>query len=211
MEALNLEAAVVRHDEHRIWTDKYLRTSNPRIYAAGDVTGHFPFTHMAAYEASVVVRNALFFWPLTQKVDFRVVPWTTFTDPEAARVGLTEEEARAAYGDAEIKVYRAAFADNDRAQAEEETGGFAKLVCSRRRDKLLGAHILGPHAGELIHEAALAMKRGLSARALGSLVHVYPTLAQVSQRAGLDAVLDGFSTPLVRKALRGYFAWWRKV
>lgn len=208
-EGLNLEAAGVGYDEKRIHTDDYLRTTARHVYAAGDVTGHFPFTHMAAYEASVVVRNALFFWPLTQKVDFRVVPWTTFTDPEVARVGLTEREARERFGGDRVRVYRAEFADNDRAQAEGETRGFAKLVCRARGDEIVGASIVGAHAGELLQEVVLAMKRRMGAAALGGLVHAYPTLTQVNQRAGLDAVLAKFRAPLARRVLDRYFAWRR--
>src|SRR6266542_3577920 len=114
IEGLNLEAAGVKYDMRSIGTDEYLRTSARHIFAAGDVTGHFPFTHMAAYEASVVIRNALLFWPLLQKTDFRVVPWTTFTDPEVARVGLTETEAKEKFGATNVHIYRSPFADNDR-------------------------------------------------------------------------------------------------
>ncbi len=202
---LNLEAAGVRYDAERIHTDAYLRTSAPHIYAAGDVTGHFPFTNTAAYEAALVVRNALFFWPLTQRADFRVVPWTTFTDPEIARVGLTEGEARARHE--RIHVYRAAFADNDRAQAESAADGFCKLVCAGRKQEIVGAHIVGPHAGELIHEIVLAMKQRLPAAALGSLIHVYPTLTQVNQQAGLDAALARLQP--YKTILTKYFAWRR--
>ncbi len=204
-EGLNLETAGVRYDNERIHTDAYLRTSAAHIYAAGDVTGHFPFTHTAAYEAALVVRNALFFWPLTARADFRVVPWTTFTDPEVARVGLTESEARARY--TRIHVYRATFADNDRAQAESATGGFCKLVCAGRTGEIVGAHIVGPHAGELIHEVVLAMKQRLPAAALGSLMHVYPTLTQVNQKAGLDAVLARLQS--FKTILSIYFTWRR--
>ncbi|MCA1577115.1 MAG: hypothetical protein LC794_07105 [Acidobacteria bacterium] len=140
------------------------------------MTGHFPFTHMAAYEASVVIRNALLFRPLLQKTDFRVVPWTTFTDPEVARVGLTENEAQEKFGATKIQIYRSHFVDNDRAQAEEESRGFAKIICAGRKNEIVGAHIVGPHAGELIHEVVLAMKLRLSITALGSMIHVYPTL-----------------------------------
>ncbi|MCA1577082.1 MAG: mercuric reductase [Acidobacteria bacterium] len=198
IETLNLEAAGVEFDNKRIFTDNYLRTSARHIFAAGDVTGHFPFTHTAAYEASVVIRNALFFWPLRQKTDFRVVPWTTFTDPEVARVGLTEKQAKAQFGEANVHIYRTNFADNDRAQAEEETKGFAKIVCKGRKDEIVGAHVVGAHAGELIHEVVLAMKQRLSISALGSMIHVYPTLTQVNQQAGLDAIL---------KKLLGYKNW----
>lgn len=207
VEGLNLEAAGVRYDKQCINTDEYLRTSASHIFAAGDVTGHFPFTHMAAYEASVVVRNALFFWPLLQKTDFRVVPWTTFTDPEVARVGLTEKEAYREYGKDSIKIYRTDFADNDRAQAEEETKGFVKLICAGRRQEIVGAHIVGPHAGELIHEVVLAMKERLPVTTLGSMIHVYPTLTQVNQKAGLDAVLAKIAS--YKKLLSYYFRLWR--
>jgi pyruvate/2-oxoglutarate dehydrogenase complex dihydrolipoamide dehydrogenase (E3) component len=207
IEGLNLEAAGVKYDNQRIFTDDYLRTSARHIFAAGDVTGHFPFTHMAAYEASVVIRNALFFWPLLQRTDFRVVPWTTFTDPEVARVGLTESEAKKKFGEANVHVYRTDFADNDRAQAEEETKGFAKIICTGRKNEIVGAHIVGAHAGELIHEVVLAMKKRLSITALGSMIHVYPTLTQVNQQAGVDAILKNLST--YKRWLSYYFRVWR--
>lgn len=204
---LNLEAAGVKYDKQRIFTDNYLRTSARHIFAAGDITGHFPFTHMAAYEASVVIRNALFFWPLLQKTDFRVVPWTTFTDPEVARVGLTESEAKKKFGATNVHIFRTLFADNDRAQAEEETKGFAKIICTGRKNEIVGAHIVGAHAGELIHEVVLAMKKRLSITALGSMIHVYPTMTQVNQQAGVDAILKNLSA--YKKWLSYYFRVWR--
>jgi len=206
-DGLNLEAACVRYDAKRLITDDYLRTTCSNIFAAGDITGHYPFTHMAAYEASLVVRNALLFWPLTRKIDFRVVPWATYTDPEVARVGMTEREAQEKFGAAKVRVYRTNFSDNDRAHAEGETRGFAKLICAGRRDEIVGAHIIGAHAGELIHEVVLAMKQRMPASALGGLIHVYPTLTQVNQRAGLDALLRRLA-PL-RKLMSPYFAWRR--
>lgn len=209
VEGLGLEAAGVSHDARRVHTDAYLRTTARRVFAAGDVTGHFPFTHMAAYEAAVVVRNALFFWPLTRRADFRVVPWATYTDPEVARVGLTEGEARERFGATRVRVRRAEFADNDRAQAEGEARGFAKFVCVGRGERIAGASIVGPHAGELVHEVVLAMKMKLGLAALGGLTHVYPTLTQVNQKAGVDALLGRLNAPLVRGLMRRYFALWR--
>ncbi len=206
IEGLNLEAAGVKFDKQRIITDDYLRTSARHIFAAGDITGHFPFTHMAAYEGAVVIRNALF-WPLLQRTDFRVVPWTTFTDPEVARVGLTENEAKKKFGETNVHVFRTDFADNDRAQAEEETKGFAKIVCKGRKNEIVGAHIVGAHAGELIHEVVLAMNKRLSITALGGMIHVYPTLTQVNQQAGLDAILKNLSA--YKKWLSYYFRIWR--
>ncbi len=207
IEGLNLEAAGVQYDQQRIITDEYLRTTQSNIFAAGDITGHFPFTHMAAYEASVVVRNALFFGPLRQPADFRVVPWTTFTDPEVARVGLTENEAKEKFGSEHVQVFRVEFDENDRANAEEEKRGFVKIICDRR-GAILGAHIVGAHAGELIHEIVLAMKHRMPISSIGGLVHVYPTLTQVNQRAGLNA-LKAKLTPTVKKVLSYYFSWWR--
>ena len=207
IEGLDLEAAGVKFDKQRIITDRYLRTSARHIFAAGDITGHFPFTHMAAYEAAVVIRNALFFWPLLQKTDFRVVPWATFTDPEVARVGLTEREAKAQFGAEDVHVYRTHFAENDRAQTDEENKGLAKFVCKGRKDEIVGAHIVGAHAGELIHEVVLAMKQRLSLGALGGMIHVYPTLTQVNQQAGVEAILKKFSRD--KKWLSYYFRIWR--
>ncbi|HKZ76900.1 MAG TPA: FAD-dependent oxidoreductase [Pyrinomonadaceae bacterium] len=207
-EQLNLEAAGVNYDKRGIGTNDYLRTSSRNIYAVGDVNGHFPFTHMAAYEAAVVLRNALFFWPLLQKVDFRVVPWAIFTDPEVGRVGLTEREARDRYGDKEIRVYITQFQENDRANADDETRGFLKLICKVRNNEILGAHMVGAQAGELIHEVVLAMKHRLPATSLGNLIHIYPTRIQVNQRAGMEAMRARL-TPFTKKVLASYFSWWR--
>ncbi len=208
VEGLNLEAAGVLYDKGRVITDEYLRTKQKHILAAGDVTGHFPFTHMAAYEASVVIRNALLFYPLLQRTDFRVVPWATYTDPEVARVGMTEKEARKEHGDENIRIYRTAFAENDRAQAEEAPQGFMKFVCTRK-NKILGAHLVGAHAGELIHEIVLAMNEDLPVTKLGSMIHVYPTLTQVNQKAGLDAVLAKLTSPTIKRIIARYLALWR--
>ena len=207
IEDLNLEKAGVKYDKQRIFTDKYLRTSVPHIFAAGDVAGHFPFTHMAAYEASVVIRNAFLFGPLLQKIDFRVVPWTTFTDPEVARVGLVEKEAKQKFGTSNVRIYRTEFTDNHRAQAEEEAKGFAKIICRGRRNEIVGAHIVGAHAGELIHEVVLAMKQRLSITELGNMIHIYPTLTQVNQQLGVNAILEKLSG--YKKWLSYYFKVWR--
>ena len=154
-----------------------------------------------------MIRNALLFWPLLQKTDSRVVPWTTFTDPEVARVGLTEAEAKEKFGSGGLRVYRTQFADNDRAQTEGETKGFAKIICAGRKKQIVGAHIIGPHAGELVHEVVLAMKLKLSINSLGSMIHVYPTLTQVNQQAGLDAIIKNLSA--YKNWLSYYFKLWR--
>lgn len=195
VESLNLEAAGVEmrkkdtsgygtsiHGQQGIHVNAKLQTTNPRIYACGDVIGGYQFTHIAGYEANVVLKNALFF-PFT-KAKYRVVPWATFTDPELARVGLTEQQARERYGD-DIYVVKQDFAEVDRAQAEAATSGFAKII-TRRNGQILGAHLVGPSAGELIHEIILAMSYNLKLSALSSIIHIYPTLAEVNSKAAFE-------------------------
>ncbi len=178
---LALEAAGIEYDERKgIKVDNTLRTSNRRVFAAGDVVGPYAFTHVAEYHASIVLSNALFPF-MKRKVDYRVVPWTTFTDPEFARVGMTEKEALAGFGPG-VTVYRHLFSDNDRAVIEGEPNGMIKLVCDRKQ-RILGAHILGPGAGELLAEYVLAMKTKTPITKISQSIHAYPTVAQGLKRA----------------------------
>lgn len=204
---LDLEKAGVKFDKKQIFTDEYLQTSQKRIFAAGDVTAHFQFTHMADYEAQVVIQNAFVPFPFKKKIDFRVVPWATFTEPEAARVGLTEREAREKFGD-KVKVYKLAFEDNDRAQAESETEGFAKIILHRKR--IIGAHLVGAHAGELVHEFVLAMTHNLTLADLNKAIHIYPTFAKITQAAGTEATLETLKSPFVQKWFKRYLKIWGK-
>jgi pyruvate/2-oxoglutarate dehydrogenase complex dihydrolipoamide dehydrogenase (E3) component len=184
VEGLQLEHAGVAYDVHKgIRIDAYLRTSTPHIFACGDVTGPYQFTHAAGYQAAMAVRKALF--PLAKsKVRLDPMPWTTFTDPGVAHVGQTEEEARRAHG--RVLVLRAPFAHVDRAQAEGWTEGFVKLIVTPWRGQILGGHVFGPQAGELIQEVTLAVRQGLSVTALAGTIHVYPTLAMAVQQAALS-------------------------
>ncbi|MFQ5353386.1 MAG: pyridine nucleotide-disulfide oxidoreductase, partial [Thermodesulfobacteriota bacterium] len=153
----------------------------------------FKFTHMAEYQAGLVVSNALF--PLVKrKADYRVTPWVTFADPELARVGLTEAEARAKYN--KVSVYCQHFSGVDRALLEGEGKGLIKIVVGKKKE-ILGAHILGPGAGELIHEYVLAMKAKLPITAISGTIHVYPTVAQ-----GLKRACDAYYT---EKLFSGWF------
>ncbi|HAZ44863.1 MAG TPA: pyridine nucleotide-disulfide oxidoreductase [Cyanobacteria bacterium UBA11369] len=181
VESLNLEAAGVEVGERGILVNEKLQTTNPRIYACGDVIGGYQFTHVAGYEASIVLKNALFF-PVT-KANYRVIPWATFTDPELARVGLTEKQAKEQYGD-DVYVLKQEFAGVDRAQAEAATKGFAKII-TRGNGEILGAHLVGASAGELLHEIVLAMSNNLKISALSAIIHIYPTLAEVNSKAAL--------------------------
>jgi pyruvate/2-oxoglutarate dehydrogenase complex dihydrolipoamide dehydrogenase (E3) component len=206
LDGLELEKAGVEYDKSGIKTNNYLQTSAKHIFAAGDVAGHFQFTHTADYEAQVVIQNAFVPFPFKKKVDFRVVPWATFTEPEIARVGLTENEAREKFG-AKVKVYRVEFARNDRALAEGEAQGFAKIVFNGK--KIVGAHIVGLRAGELIHEFVLAMKHNLTLAQLNEAIHVYPTVSKITQAVGTEVTLETLKSPFVQKWFARYLRIWR--
>lgn len=182
VESLRLETAGVDYDSQGICVNDKLQTTNGRIYACGDVIGGYQFTHVAAHEAVVVLQNALNPLQLFLKsVDYRVIPWATFTDPELARVGLTEEQARKRYGD--VLILKTPFAAVDRAQAEDATVGFNKIIV-RRNGEILGAHLVGPRAGELIHEIVLAMGYRLPVSALTG-IHIYPSLSEINSKTAL--------------------------
>ena len=179
IEGLNLEAAGVRATAKGIEVDARLRTANRKIYAIGDAIGGYQFTHMAGYHAGIVIRNALFRLPA--RVDHSAVPWVTYTDPELGNVGLTEAEARRSHGDG-VRLARWSLHDNDRAQAEREADGLIKIVADRR-GRILGAGIVGPHAGELLLTWSLAITKKASLRDVAGLIAPYPTLSEVSKRA----------------------------
>lgn len=181
LEGLNLSFVGVEHDKKGIKVDASMRTNVRHIFAAGDVTGLYPFTHVAEYQAGIVVSNALFPF-INRKADYRVVPWVTYTDPELGRVGLTEEEAKKEYGEKNIQVFRFQFEDVDRAVIEGEGHGLIKLLCDKK-NQILGVHVLGPNAGELLHEYVLAMKAKIPITQISQSIHVYPTLAQSVKRA----------------------------
>ncbi|TCO78844.1 pyruvate/2-oxoglutarate dehydrogenase complex dihydrolipoamide dehydrogenase (E3) component [Plasticicumulans lactativorans] len=197
VEDLGLEAAGITTGAGGIAVDARLRTSNRRVFAIGDVVGSYPFTHVAGYHAGIVIRNALFRLPA--KVDYRAVPWATYTDPELARVGLDEAAARARHG--AVRVLTWAFADNDRARAEAATAGLVKVVATPR-GRLLGAAIVGRHAGELIQPWCLALARGLKVGALAGLTVPYPTLAEVNPRVAGSFYAATLFGPRMRRLVR---------
>ena len=165
------------------------------IYAAGDVIGHYLFTHVAAFQAQLLVRN--FLLPFPKKIDYSVVPWTTFCDPEIARCGLTELQARAQYGD--VDVFRLEQKDVDRAVAEGETLGFSKVIATKWRGKIVGVHLVGTSAGEVIHEYVLAMQEGIPLRKLGGMMHVYPTYSTSVWRVAAKWLSEGSLVKSLRK------------
>ncbi len=175
----------------------YLQTSQRHIYAAGDVIGPFLFTHMADAQARAVVRNILMpFQFLRQKMDYSVVPWCTYTDPEVAHVGLGEKKAQQKNVDYDLFVVP--LEDVDRAVVESEEAGFAKILTAKGSDKILGVTIVAPHAGDLLHEFVLAMKAGVGLATIASTIHAYPTFAELARKAG-DKYNKTRLTPLAKK------------
>ncbi|MBE7380782.1 MAG: FAD-dependent oxidoreductase [Leptolyngbya sp. SIO1E4] len=207
VETLNLQAAGVEVGKQGVIVNEKLQTTNPKIYAAGDVIGGYQFTHVAGYEGAVVIQNALFF--PTKKADYRVIPWATFTEPELGRVGLTEEQARKRYGD-DVMVLRHNFDHVDRALAEGAGIGFAKFI-TRKNGEILGAHIVGPTAGELIHEVVLAMTYNLKVGAL-TFMHVYPTLSEITSKTALQHTKQKYAqNTRLQGVLRGFFNFRRSI
>ncbi len=200
IEGLALERPGVAATSQGITVDARLRTTVPGIWAAGDVSGGMQFTHVADYQARLVVRNAL--TPFRARADYRAVPWVTYTDPEIARVGITEAEA-ASDGIA-ARAWRYDFADLDRAIADRRREGFVKLLATPR-GRLLGATIVGAGAGELIAPVALAMQHRLPLSSLRSFVYPYPTMSEGVLRAAnlpLREQLDSFSGRLLKRLVR---------
>jgi pyruvate/2-oxoglutarate dehydrogenase complex dihydrolipoamide dehydrogenase (E3) component len=174
-----------------VMTDERLRAGVPGVFAAGDVTGAMPFTHVAAYHAQIATPNALF--RLRRKVDYGSIPNVTFTDPEVAGVGLSEAQARTKWG-SKAKIARHDYADLDRAITAGRTAGFAKLI-GDSRGRLVGATIVGQSAGESIGEMALRISKGQSIDSISSDVHAYPTFAEGAARAADDYRRERFEGP----------------
>jgi pyruvate/2-oxoglutarate dehydrogenase complex dihydrolipoamide dehydrogenase (E3) component len=199
VEGLGLEEAGVRYTKKGVAVDAHLRTSQPHIYAAGDVAGGYQFTHLADHHARVVVRNILI--PLLPtKTDTSVLPWATFTSPEVGRVGLNETEAVKAGVAHDVWVQP--LAEVDRAILESETEGFAKVLTARGSDRILGATIVAERGGDLVHELVVAMKAGLGLKDLSATIHAYPTFAEMARRTG-----DRYQRTRLTPRARALFSW----
>lgn len=189
-----------------IEADAFMETNLPGIYVCGDVAGPFQFTHTAAHQAWYACVNALL-GPFKQfKIDYRVIPWTTFTDPEVARVGLNEKEAKEKGIRYEVTHY--GIDDLDRAIADSEAHGFVKVLTVPGKDKILGVTIVGAHAGDIIPEFILAMKHGLGLNKILGTIHIYPTLGEANKYAA--GVWRKAHVPKLGLAFMEKFHRWRR-
>ena len=192
--------------QRTLTTNAYLETLYPNIYAVGDVAGPYQFTHTAAHQAWYAAVNALFGQFKRFRADYRVIPWTTFTDPEVARVGLSEQEAIERGIPHEVTRY--GLDDLDRAIAESERKGFVKVLTEPGKDRILGACIVGEHAGELLAEFVLAMKHGLGLNKILGTIHTYPTWAEANKYAAGEWK-KAHAPDAALKWLERYHAWRR--
>jgi len=202
VEGLGLEAAGVETNKQGIVVDDRLRTTNPRIYAAGDVAGRWQFTHAADAMARIVIQNALFFG--RKKASDLVIPWCTYTSPEIAHVGLYEHDARDK--GIEIDTLTLPLDDVDRARLDGAAEGFLRLHVAKGKDRVLGATLVAEHAGDLLGELCLAVTAGVGLDTISGVIHPYPTQAEVVKKAA-DAWRRGKLTPTVKKV----FGWWFRV
>jgi pyruvate/2-oxoglutarate dehydrogenase complex dihydrolipoamide dehydrogenase (E3) component len=204
VEGLNLEGAGVEYDRQGITVDDRLRTTNPRIFAAGDVCTAYKFTHVADAMARIVIRNALFFG--RARASALTLPWCTYTDPEIAHVGLDEAEAKARGLDITTLVQE--LSGVDRAVLDDETEGFVKIHAIKGRGRIVGATIVASHASEIISELTVAISGKIGLGALANVIHPYPTQAE-----GIRKVADAYNrtrlTPFVKGIFQRIFAWRR--
>ena len=202
-ENLNLDAAGIKTSKTGIQVDDSLRTTNKRVYAIGDVAGGLQFTHVAGYHAGVIIRSILFGLPSKAKTSH--IPWATYTDPELAQIGLTEEQARQKHGSA-MEVARFDYHHNDRAIAERKTKGLIKVMVVRGRP--VGVSIVGHQAGELINLWALALANNLKMSQVAAMVAPYPTIGEVNKRAaGAYFTPRLFDNPKVKRVVQFVQRW----
>lgn len=205
VEGLNLETAGVKYDKKKgILVNDYLKTTNPRIYAAGDICLSFKFTHTADATARIVIQNSLFMG--RKKLSALTIPWCTYTDPEIAHVGMYERDAK--NRGIEFDTFIQPLKKVDRAIADGEEEGFVKIHVKKGTDKILGATIVARHAGEMISEITLSMVGNIGLKTIAGVIHPYPTQAEA-----IKYVADAYSrkrlTPFVKRLLNRWLSWTR--
>ncbi|MCC3445759.1 MAG: mercuric reductase [Microcoleus sp. PH2017_03_ELD_O_A] len=205
VEGLNLETVGVEYDtEKGVFVNDNLQTTNPRIYAAGDICMKHKFTHAADFAARMVIQNTLFFG--RKKLSTLTIPWCTYTSPEVARVGMGDRELQAAGID--VDTFLIPFDTVDRAIIDGEDEGFVKIHVKKGSDKILGATIVARHAGDMISEITLAMVNNIGLGKIASVIHPYPTQAEAIRKAG-DAYNRTRLTPFVKNLFNKWLAWTR--
>jgi pyruvate/2-oxoglutarate dehydrogenase complex dihydrolipoamide dehydrogenase (E3) component len=204
VEGLNLEVAGVAYTTHGVEVNDYLQTTNPRIYAAGDICLPHKFTHTADATARIVLQNALFLG--RKKLSALVVPWCTYTDPEIAHVGMTERDAldRGIAVDTFVRRLR----EVDRAIVDGEEDGFVKVHVRKGTDRIVGATIVARHAGEMLNEITVAMVGNLGLKTIANVIHPYPTQAEAIRQVA-DAYNRTRLTPWIKKLFGLWLAWTR--
>ncbi|MFQ5635002.1 MAG: FAD-dependent oxidoreductase, partial [Gammaproteobacteria bacterium] len=200
------ELGIERSPDGTIAVNRYLQTTCPNIFACGDVAGPYQLTHAAGHQGWYCAMNALFGKLWKFRVDYSVIPWAVFTDPEVARVGITEDEARER--DIDVEITRYGIDDLDRAIADGDANGFVKVVTPTGSDQILGVTIVGPHAGDLIAEFVNAMRNGLGLRKILGTIHIYPTLAEANKYAAGEWQKSHLSGRMLKVAEK-FNAWTR--
>jgi pyruvate/2-oxoglutarate dehydrogenase complex dihydrolipoamide dehydrogenase (E3) component len=209
VDGLDLGSVGVEYDKTGVKVNDWLQTTNPQIYAAGDIASKYKFTHAADAMAQIVIQNALFPHPLglgRASAASLVMPWCTYTDPEIAHVGMYEAEAK--QNGIEVETYTAKLDEVDRAILDGEEEGFARVHIQKGTDKIVGATVVAAHAGDLISEFSVLMKAGGGARTLGSTIHPYPTQAEVNKKA-VNLWRRAHFTDGQKKILTKWFSWTR--
>jgi len=210
VEGLGLEQAGVEFNVEGVKVNGRLQTSNPRIFAAGDICSRFKFTHAADAMAQIVVQNALFPHPFGlgyANAESLIVPWCTYTQPEIAHVGMYEKDAKAK--GIEVETYTFKMDEVDRAILDGEEKGFARIHLRKGTDKILGATIVAAHAGDLINEFSVVMKAGKGARIIARTIHPYPTQAEVNKKV-VNLWRKAHFSPATKNKLTRLFAWMRR-
>ena len=200
---MGLDAAGIAHDSRAgITVNDKLQTTNRNVYAAGDVTSRYQFTHAADFMARIVIQNALFLG--RQKLSSLLIPWATYTSPEVAHVGMYPEEARTK--NIRTDCYEVRFSEVDRSILESDTDGFVRVIVPHGKDKILGATIVSPHAGDLISELTVAMKNKIGLKGIASTIHPYPTHADALRKLG-----DQFNRTRLTPRVAGLMKHWLKI
>lgn len=199
LDGLSLEAAGIEYTKKGISLDSYLRTTNKDIFVCGDIASPYQFSHVAAYQASVCVRNALFKRIAHQRVSYINITWATFTEPELAHLGLTEEEAKQKYKN--IKVYKNEYGSSDRAVTDLEKQGLIKIITDKK-GYVLGAHIVGAQASEVIQGFLLAKSLNIPLSKIASVLYIYPTLSELVKKTSAKTLIEKMDNPMVKYIIK---------